>query len=179
MAGGKTERVKPAKIQPAFHFLSGFPFPKIPAGTLQRDLWERVCVRLRAWNLASKLAPHHQQRRLPCFPAAHGVECIAPAPGGIKKSGQAIHGTGRTSSPLLPSGPGGVHAPAHAWRLATAERRRVASPYNQNSEEDKAPPAPGYGCSVGGGGGRSPPGFRVPSGRFCMNFCRCSRLSRL
>ncbi len=37
-----------------------------------------------------------------------------------KKSGQALHGTGRTSLPLLPSGPGGVHAPAHAWHLAGA-----------------------------------------------------------
>ena len=37
-----------------------------------------------------------------------------------KKSGQALHGTRRTSLPLLPSGPGGVHAPAHAWHLAGA-----------------------------------------------------------
>ncbi|GAB5558556.1 MAG: hypothetical protein SynsKO_02030 [Synoicihabitans sp.] len=38
-----------------------------------------------------------------------------------KKGGQALHGTGRTSLPLLPSGPGGVRAPAHAWRLADAK----------------------------------------------------------
>ena len=38
-----------------------------------------------------------------------------------KISGQALHGTGRTSVPLLPSGPGGVRAPAHAWHLAEAQ----------------------------------------------------------
>jgi hypothetical protein len=41
-----------------------------------------------------------------------------------KQSGQALHGTGRTSLPLLPSGPGGVHAPAHAWHLADADHVR-------------------------------------------------------
>jgi len=44
-----------------------------------------------------------------------------------EKSGQAIHGTRRTSLPLLPSGPGGVHAPAHAWRLADADHARKGS----------------------------------------------------
>lgn len=43
------------------------------------------------------------------------------------KSGQALHGTGRTSLPLLPSGPGGVHAPAHAWHLADADHARSAA----------------------------------------------------
>ena len=38
-----------------------------------------------------------------------------------KRGGQAFHGTGRTSLPLLPSGPGGVRAAAHAWRLADAK----------------------------------------------------------
>src|ERR1051325_10400162 len=42
------------------------------------------------------------------------------------KSGQALHGTRRTSLPLLPSGPGGVHAPAHAWHLADAHHARRA-----------------------------------------------------
>jgi len=42
----------------------------------------------------------------------------------FKKSGQALHGTRRTSLPLLPSGPGGVHAPAHAWHLADAHHAR-------------------------------------------------------
>jgi len=53
-----------------------------------------------------------------------------PVRGILKKSGQALHGTGRTSSPLLPSGPGGVHAPAHAWRLAEAERRSRVFAFN-------------------------------------------------
>src|SRR5882757_2356138 len=59
--------------------------------------------------------------------------CFGAAPK-QKGSGQALHGTGRTSSPLLPSGPGGVHAPAHAWRLAKAERRWAPFPCNQNKK---------------------------------------------
>jgi len=47
-----------------------------------------------------------------------------------KKSGQALHGTRRTSLPLLPSGPGGVHAPAHAWHLADANH--AAHPSQRN-----------------------------------------------
>ncbi len=46
------------------------------------------------------------------------------------KSGQAFHGTGRTSLPLLPSGPGGVHAPAHAWRLAKVKSGRFGTRFN-------------------------------------------------
>ena len=49
-----------------------------------------------------------------------------------KKSGQALHGTGRTSLPLLPSGPGGVHAPAHAWHLAGAEHAAPGSGRKHN-----------------------------------------------
>lgn len=48
-----------------------------------------------------------------------------------QKSGQAPHGTGRTSLPLLPSGPGGVRAPAHAWDLAGADRRAVPPVFNR------------------------------------------------
>ena len=60
-----------------------------------------------------------------------------------KQSGQAPHGTGRTSLPLLPSGPGGVHAPVHAWDLANAQggpRETDCNIYFSRRWESRPPP---------------------------------------
>ena len=71
-----------------------------------------------------------------------------------KISGQALHGTGRTSSPLLPSGPGGVHAPAHAWRLAAGTVGAAPGLFNRNLSQTRVrgePRAAGAGSTRRGG----------------------------
>jgi len=80
---------------------------------------------------------------LPAIPVERNRRIAAPAPP-EKNSGQALHGTGRTSLPLLPSGPGGVHAPAHAWHLAAANHApltRWSKPYFLFRDAVCAPPA--------------------------------------
>ena len=80
-----------------------------------------------------------------------------------KKSGQALHGTRRTSLPLLPSGPGGVHAPAHAWHLADADHGRgVASRNNYYFLPSSTGRSGGWGRL---GSSRGPVGGRGPSPR--------------
>ena len=142
----------------------------------QAEALHRKYLRLRgvsppidSLRLGETQVDHRSRSRHECGPSRS-----PPARrGGKGESGQAPHGTRRTSSPLLPSGPGGVHAPAHAWDLAGADRgvrprgrqsdsgeksaaERGARVHSSSAGGDAGAPSPrpaGCGPLPGGGGG--------------------------
>ena len=79
--------------------------------TISSNVWAATCAQAPGSLWTRSVSPSRNGRG--------ATQKLQPQPG-TQSSGQAPHGTGRTSLPLLPSGPGGVHAPVHAWDLAKA-----------------------------------------------------------